>query len=139
MSSGRPDRWSGAEERTTSRTASQSAVHGVSTRPGATALTRTSGPTTLASRRVTWLSAAFDAAYGIELPVWRTPASEVTLTTTPAPDERKWGRAATVTCHVPTTFTSKIRRHTSGVTASRSWWGMTTVVPALFTSTSSPP
>jgi ketoreductase RED2 len=40
-------------------------------RPGATAFTRTSGPTALASSRVTWLSAALLAAYGIDEPVGR--------------------------------------------------------------------
>ena len=49
------------------------------------------------------------------------------------------GTAATVTCQVPMTLTSKMRRHTSGVAASRSPWGMTWVVPALLTSTSSRP
>ena len=37
----------------------------------------------LASRTVMWLMAAFDAAYGIELPVGRSPATDETLTTAP--------------------------------------------------------
>ena len=49
---GCPERLSGATSLTPSRTVSQSAVQGVSTSPGATALTRTSGPTTLARRAV---------------------------------------------------------------------------------------
>src|SRR5436309_6344684 len=136
-SSGCADRFSGAMALTAARTSSHDAVHGVSTRPGATALTRTSGPTTFASSRVTWLSAALLAAYGIDEPVGRTPASDDTLTTQPAPVARRCGIAATVSCHVPTTLTSYNRRNTSGVAASRSPCGITIVVPALFTRTSS--
>ena len=51
-SSGVPLRLSGATALTKPRTVSQSAVHGVSISPGATAFTRTSGPTTLASSAV---------------------------------------------------------------------------------------
>ena len=75
----------------------------------------------------------------MELPVGRSPAREETLTTWPRPEARRCSTAATVTCQVPKTLTSKIRRQTSGVAASRSWWGMTSVVPALLTRTSSPP
>src|ERR1700733_696298 len=94
-SSGRPERFSGATWLTPSRTTSQSAVQGVSTSPGATALTRTSGPTTLARSTVMWLRAALLAAYGMEEPVGRTPATEATLTTDPWASRRA-GRAATV-------------------------------------------
>src|ERR1035441_7530200 len=52
----------GAWAFTYSRTASQSAVHGVSTSPGATALTRMSGPSELASSLVMWLTAALEHA-----------------------------------------------------------------------------
>ena len=41
--------------------------------------------------------------------------------------------------HVAKTLTSKIRRHTSTDAASRSSWGITAVVPALFTSVSRRP
>src|SRR5689334_23914572 len=71
----------------------QSAVSGVSTSPGATALTRTSGPRAAASSLVTWLSAALLAAYAIELPFGRTPAWLVTFTTHPFAS-RSAGRAA---------------------------------------------
>src|SRR3954463_12956498 len=105
-SSGWADRFSGDIAFTAARTSSQSSVQGVSTRPGPTALTRTSGPTTFAKSRVTWLSAALLAAYGIDDPVGRTPASDDTLTTQPAPLPRRCGMAATVNAHVPTTLTS---------------------------------
>lgn len=83
-----------------------SAVHGVSTSPGATALTRTAGPTVLAKSNVRWFSAALLTAYGIDEPAGRIPASELTFTTQPSPDARRCGIAATVTCHAPTTLTS---------------------------------
>ena len=69
----------GAMAPTASWSTPQSAVHGVSTSPGAMALTRSPGPRAFASSAVRWLSAAFDAAYGTELPTGRTPASEVQL------------------------------------------------------------
>ena len=47
--------------------------------------------------------------------------------------------AAFVSHQVPKTFTSKVRRRMSSVSASRSWWGTTVVQPALFTRTSSRP
>ena len=75
----------------------------------------------------------------MELPTGRVPASDETLTTWPRPDVRRWGTAATVSCQVPMTFVSKMRRHTSGDAASRSLWGITAVVPALLTRTSSRP
>src|SRR5438552_2721437 len=65
---------------TAARRSVHSAVHGVSTSPGATALTRTCGPTTLASSRVMWLSAALLTAYGMDEPDGRTPASDDTFT-----------------------------------------------------------
>ena len=105
---------------------------------GATAFTRTPGPTTLATSLVMWLSAALLAAYGMEDPVGRTPATEATFTIDP-PASRSAGMAATDMAHVPKTLTSKIRRHTSTVAASRSWCGITAVVPALFTSVSRRP
>ncbi len=43
---------------TCSRISVQPAVHGVSMKPGAIALTRTSGPSVEASRRVRWSTAA---------------------------------------------------------------------------------
>ena len=61
----------------------------------------------------------------MELPVGRSPASDETLITWPCPEARRWATAATVTCQVPMTLTSKMRRHTSGEAASRSSWGMT--------------
>ena len=67
--------------------------------PGATAFTRTSGPTALASSAVRWLSAAFDAAYGMEEPVGRSPAIDETLTMLPW-RRRSAGIAATESCHV---------------------------------------
>src|SRR4051812_15468300 len=99
-SSGCADFFNGVLACTYDRISCQSSVHGVSTKPGATAFTQISGPSTLASKRVRWLSAAFDAAYGIELPVGRTPASDVTLTTLAAPAALRCGTAATVTVHV---------------------------------------
>src|SRR6202050_310733 len=92
-SPGWPERFRGVACCTTSRTKSQSAVHGVSINPGATALTRISGPTTLASRTVMWLRAALLAAYGMEDPVGRTPATEATLTMEPC-DALSAGTAA---------------------------------------------
>ena len=68
----------------------------------------------------------------------RTPASDDTFTTEPLAS-RKAGNAATVRDQVPKTLTSKIRRHTSTEAASRSWWGITAVVPALLTRVSRRP
>ena len=85
-----------------------------------------------------WLRAALLAAYGMEEPVGRTPATEATLTTRPWAS-RSAGRAATVMAHVPKTLTSKMRRHTSTDAAATSWCGITAVVPALFTSVSRRP
>src|SRR5205085_10000178 len=119
-SSGVPERCIGAVARTEARIASQSAVHGVSISPGATALTRISGPSTLASRTVRWLSAAFDTAYGIEEPTGRTPASDVTLMMTPSPLARRYGTAVWITFQVPSTLTARIRSQISVVAASRS-------------------
>src|SRR6185437_14436235 len=103
---------------------------------GATAFTRISGPSTLASSTVRWLSPALDTAYGIELPVGRSPATELMLMTAPSPDSRRAGTQARVMCQGPSTFTPKIRSQTSSVAASRSACGMSCVVPALLTSTS---
>src|ERR1041385_6925260 len=85
------------------------AVQGVSTSPGATALTRIRGPSVLASSRVRCEIAALLTAYGIELPAGRCPAIEEMLTTQPDPDSRSAGTAATVVCQVPTTLTPRIR------------------------------
>src|SRR6202051_351100 len=101
MSSGWPVRFIGASWVMILRVASQSAVHGVSTRPGAMALTRTSGPRVWANRRVRWLRAAFDAAYGIELPIGRMPAIDVTLTIDPLLCRRA-GTAVRLGRQVPT-------------------------------------
>ena len=62
MSSGRAGRFSGASAVTYSRIVSHPAIQGVSVRPGATALTRISGPSTRASSRVRWFSAALETA-----------------------------------------------------------------------------
>src|SRR3954451_24927421 len=90
----------------------QSAVHGVATSPGATALTRT-GPHDLASSSVMWFSAALVMAYAMDEPVGRIPAIDVTLTTFPSGDSRRCGMAALVSHHVPKTFTSNVRRKIS--------------------------
>ena len=55
----------------------------------------------------------------MEDPVGRTPAMEATFTMEP-PASRSAGMAATDMAHVANTLTSKIRRHTSTVAASRS-------------------
>ena len=55
-------RFIGETDETPARTACQSAVHGVSTKPGATAFTLISGPRTAAKSRVWWCSAALLAA-----------------------------------------------------------------------------
>src|SRR3954466_7528939 len=103
MSAGLADLRIGATAWTYSRTVSQSSVHGVSTRPGAMELTRTSGPSTAASRPLRWFSAAFEHAYGIELPVGRKPASEVMVTIEPS-CSRRAGTAARHISHVPKTL-----------------------------------
>src|SRR5215470_13700368 len=108
MSSAVAERCSGACSATLACTATQSLVHGVATNPGATALMRT-GPDTLASSRVRWLIAAFDTAYGIELPVGRMPAIEVTFTTAPAGLWRSAGSAARVRYQVPSRLVSRMR------------------------------
>ena len=59
------------------------AVIGVSTSPGATAFTRMSGASDSASSFVTWCSAALEAAYGMDEPVGRTPATDVMFTIEP--------------------------------------------------------
>src|SRR5262245_8716676 len=139
MSPGSPERPRGARSFMASCTKPQSAVHGVRTRPGATALTLTDGPVTLASSRVRWLRAALDTAYGTELPVGRRPATDVMLTTLPSPLALRWGMARRMRRKVPSRLTSRMRRKTSSVTASRSAWAMTWVTPALLTSTSRRP
>src|SRR5215468_2415350 len=108
MSSAVAERASGASSATAVWNGPQSLVHGVRTNPGATALMRT-GPDTLASRRVRWLSAAFDTAYGIELPVGRRPAIDVTFTTTPAELCLRCGSAARVRYQVPSRLVSRMR------------------------------
>ncbi len=132
------DRFSGAMCFIPSCSAVQSAVQGVATNPGATAFTRT-GPWLLASSRVIWLSAALVIEYAIDDPTGRTPAIEVMLTTWPSLDWRNSGIAALVSHQVPNTFTSKVLRKISSVSASRSVWGTTVVHPALLTNRSSFP
>src|ERR1700761_8808400 len=80
MSAGLAGRRIGARVLHNSWAAVQSAVSGVSTRPGATAFTLMAGAKDNASSRVTWLSAALVAAYGIEAPFGRTPACELMFT-----------------------------------------------------------
>src|SRR4051794_4629568 len=119
QSSGVAERCSGEMAPTAACRSSQSAVHGVATRPGATALTRT-GPHDLASSNVSWFSAAFVIEYAMDEPVGRTPATDVTITTFGSSAARRWGIAALVSHHVPNTLTSKVRRKMSSVSASRS-------------------
>src|SRR3546814_7499945 len=56
-------------------------------------------------------------------PTGRTPARDVIVTTFPSSLRFRCGMAALVSHHVPKTFTSNVRRNTSSVSASRSWWG----------------
>ena len=69
MSSAVATRCNGAIAFTASWRSPHVAVQGVSTRPGATPFTRTLLPTNFASRVVMWFTAAFETAYGNELPV----------------------------------------------------------------------
>ena len=77
------------------------------------------------------LRAAFETAYGMDDPVGRTPAREEMLRITPSPVSCRRGAAAWTTFQGPTTFTRRMRSQMSLVAASRSWCGMTLVVPAL--------
>jgi hypothetical protein len=130
----------GARSRHSSWACVQSLVMGVSTRPGAMALTRTSGARAAARSRVTWLSAALLAAYGTDEPLGRTPAWLVMLTTEPpAGDRRSAGRAAVQSTQGAIRLTSSSCRQSAGVAAARSWWGMGQLMPALLTRTSSRP
>jgi len=85
------------------------------------------------------LIAALDTAYGIELPVGRTPASDVTFTITGLGLLRSSGRAARLRYQVPSRLTSRMRWKISSVTPSRSACGISAVVPALLTTMSSRP
>jgi hypothetical protein len=136
MSSGRADRCNGTVAAVAACCSCSSAVKGVATRPGATALTLT-GPHDLASRATRWFKAALDMAYAIDEPTGRTPATEVIITTLGSGDWRKNGMAAFVSHQVPNTLTSNVRRKISSVSASRSAWSTSLVQPALLTRMSS--
>ena len=108
--------------------------------PGHNTFTRMlSRPSTRASVTVRLLSAAFDAQYGIELPVPMSPATLDVITISPPPAAASAGRAAREHWNGPLRFTPMIVSHTSSSTLSRSWCGMKLVVPALFTRMSSRP
>src|SRR3954453_4956480 len=94
-SSGEATRASGFVATARARASSHDAVHGLSPKPGAPALTRTAGASVAARSRVWWCSAALLAAYGIEEPTAREPAIEPMLTMTPPPGAAaSHGRAA---------------------------------------------
>jgi len=132
------ERFSGDALVTKSCMVPQSCVHGVCTRPGATALNLI-GPYDLASSTVMWFSAALVIAYAIELPIGRTPAIEVMVTTLPSSLFRRCGIAALVSHHVPYTFTLNVLSKMSSVSPSRSPCGTSVVHPALLTRMSSRP
>lgn len=66
-----------------SPSATSAAANFVFTTPGATALTRTPGPSCQASSSVSRISAAFEAPYAAITPVDRRPATLAMLTTDP--------------------------------------------------------
>src|SRR3954449_9074949 len=107
QSSGVAERWSGATAAMAAWTSVQPDVHGVSTSPGATALTRT-GAHDFARRAVMWLRAALLIAYAIDDPPARMPATDVMLTTFASGDFFRCGIAALVSHHVPKTLTSNV-------------------------------
>src|SRR5215467_5111379 len=84
MSSGLQARLSGVRSiDVTLRSSGQSLFHGLSTKPGATALTRTSGASVRARLRVRLISPALLVAYGMLLPLPCTPAIEAVLQIAP--------------------------------------------------------
>src|SRR5207244_9188533 len=84
MSSGLQARLSGVRSiEVTLRSAGQSLFHGLSTKPGATALTRISGAKVRARLRVRLMRPALLVAYGMLLPDPITPAIEAVLQITP--------------------------------------------------------
>src|SRR5699024_3399731 len=80
---GTPVRRSGLFASTFARKVDHELVRSVSTKPGAMALTRTSGPIAAASKRVIWSKPALLTAYGIELPPTVEQAIELILTMQP--------------------------------------------------------
>ncbi len=143
MSSGLADRRIGARVFHSSCACVQSAVNGVSTSPGATAFTRMSGASDSASKRVMWLSAAFVTEYGIDAPLGRTPACELMLITLPGRPRRaasrNAGSASAIKRNGAITLISWSSCQTVGVAAARSACGITRLIPALLTRTSSRP
>jgi len=110
----------------------------VFTKPGATTLTRISGPSTRASDMLIVSSAAFDAAYATDEPVPSTEATEEMLTIEPRL-VLSAGAQARIICQGPTRLTRKMPRMSSADSPSRSSCLTNFVVPALLTSASMRP
>src|ERR1019366_7390131 len=99
-----------------------SSVHAIcqelSTAPGATAFTRTSGPTPRARLRVKFTTAALLAAYGVELPCAINPEIEDTDTMAPLAS-RNAGIAAFEQRNTLSRLVCRMVSHSSSVIASK--------------------
>src|SRR5438270_3826466 len=123
------------------RSSGQSLFHGLSTKPGATALTRISGAKVRAKLRVRLMRPALLVAYGMLLPDPITPAIEAVLQIAP-PAAFSAGTAAWAQRNGPIKLVVNILDQNSSVSASRSENGIgvgVAGVPALLTRKSSRP
>src|SRR5512145_849111 len=116
------------------RACGQFLVHGESTKPGATALTRISGAKARARLRVRLIKAALVAAYAMLLAWPPRPAIDAVFTIAPRVD-RRCGAAASTQRKGPSRLTPRRRCHNGSLIADRSWGsnGLSAPgVPALF-------
>src|SRR6187200_478635 len=138
-SSGRPRRRIGMSDTSRSRTSGAvSAFIGVSNTAGATELTMTPVvASSLARALVSAITAAFDAEYALRFGLPSLPAIDARLTIRPQPRSTMPGTTARHRWKVPSTLTSKVRRHSSSDSSQSGRFGPTT--PALLTRTSTVP
>lgn len=120
------------------RAAITRSMRGPATSPGSNALTRMfSGPSSIASERVRPTTPHLVAAYGVRMGKPIRPATELMLMMLPPPDARSAGNACRTVWNCEARLMSSVASSSCAVMSAMPAVGP--AMPALFTSTSSPP